>query len=559
MPDNGKHWSRVITDGPNRAPARSFYKAVGFTDEDLARPIVGIANTWIETMPCNFNLRKLAEKVKAGVRAAGGTPMEFNTIAISDAITMGTEGMKASLVSREVIADSIELLGRGYMFDAIVALVGCDKTVPGASLALIRLDVPSLVLYGGPMLAGRFQGRDVSILDVFEAVGANVAGRMSQQDFKELEDVACPGAGTCGGQFTANTMATALEFIGLSPMGTAGVPATDPRKDDVGFACGQLVMDLLRRDIRPSSILNRKSFDNAIAGVAATGGSTNAVLHLLAMARESGIPLGIDDFDSVSRRTPIIASLKPGGDFLAADLHAAGGIALVAKRLLEAGLVDGSPLTASGKTLGEEAMRAVPTEGQAVVATVANPFKSTGGLVILKGNLAPEGCVVKIAGHERLYHKGPARIFNREEEAMSAVTAREIKAGDVVVIRYEGPKGGPGMREMLGVTAALVGEGLGEQVALMTDGRFSGATRGLMVGHVAPEAASGGPIAIIEEGDTIVIDVEGRRLDLELDDARIKERLSRWHAPEPNYKSGVFAKYAAMVASASEGAITRAG
>jgi dihydroxy-acid dehydratase len=558
MPDNGKHWSHIITDGPNRAPARSFYKAVGFTDEDLARPIVGIANTWIETMPCNFNLRKLAEKVKAGVRAAGGTPMEFNTIAISDAITMGTEGMKASLVSREVIADSIELLGRGYMFDAIVALVGCDKTVPGASLALIRLDVPSLVLYGGPMLAGRFQGRDVSILDVFEAVGANVAGRMSEHDFKELEDVACPGAGTCGGQFTANTMATALEFIGLSPMGTAGVPATDPRKDDVGFACGQLVMDLLHRDIRPSSILNRKSFDNAIAGVAATGGSTNAVLHLLAMARESGIPLGIDDFDTVSRRTPIIASLKPGGDFLAADLHAAGGIALVAKRLLEAGLVDGSRLTASGKTLGEEAMRAAPTEGQAVVATVANPFKSTGGLVILKGNLAPEGCVVKIAGHERLYHKGPARIFNREEDAMAAVTAREIEAGDVVVIRYEGPKGGPGMREMLGVTAALVGEGLGEQVALMTDGRFSGATRGLMVGHVAPEAASGGPIAAIEEGDRIVIDVEGRRLDLELDDARIKERLSRWHAPEPNYKSGVFAKYAAMVASASEGAITRA-
>jgi dihydroxy-acid dehydratase len=558
MPDNGKHWSRVITDGPNRAPARSFYKAVGFTDEDLARPIVGIANTWIETMPCNFNLRTLAEKVKAGVRAAGGTPMEFNTIAISDAITMGTEGMKASLVSREVIADSIELLGRGYMFDAIVALVGCDKTVPGASLALIRLDVPSLVLYGGPMLAGRFQGRDVSILDVFEAVGANVAGRMSQRDFKELEDVACPGAGTCGGQFTANTMATALEFIGLSPMGTAGVPATDPRKDAVGFACGQLVMDLLRRDIRPSNILNRKSFDNAIAGVAATGGSTNAVLHLLAMARESGIPLGIDDFDSVSRRTPIIASLKPGGDFLAADLHAAGGIALVAKRLLESGLVDGSPLTASGKTLGEEALRAAPTEGQAVVATVANPFKSTGGLVILKGNLAPEGCVVKIAGHERLYHKGPARIFNREEHAMAAVTAREIKAGDVMVIRYEGPKGGPGMREMLGVTAALVGEGLGEQVALMTDGRFSGATRGLMVGHVAPEAASGGPIAAIEEGDTIVIDIEGRRLDLELPAAAINERLSRWHAPEPNYKSGVFAKYAAMVASASEGAITRA-
>jgi len=545
-----------MTDGRNRAPARSFFKAVGFTDEDLARPIIGIANTWIETMPCNYHLRRLAERVKAGVRAAGGTPMEFNTIAISDAETMGTEGMKASLVSREIIADSIELVGRGYMFDAMVALVGCDKTIPGAAMALIRLNIPSLVLYGGSIQPGRFRGRDVTIQDVFEAVGATAAGRMTEQDLKELEDVACPGAGACGGQYTANTMATVLEFIGLSPMGTASVPATDPRKDEVAYRCGQQVMDLLRKDIRPSQILSRKAFDNAIAAVAATGGSTNAVLHLLAMAREAGVELSIDDFDHVSRRTPLIADLKPGGRFVAVDLYHAGGIELVARRLVEAGMVDGTQLTASGRSLAEEALLAGEKEGQQVVRTLDNPLKPTGGLVILRGNLAPEGCVVKVAGHERTYHRGPARVFDREEDAMEAVTRREIKPGDVVVIRYEGPKGGPGMREMLGVTAAIVGEGLGEEVALLTDGRFSGATKGLMAGHVAPEAASGGPIAIVREGDYIIFDVEARRLDVELSEDEIKERLSRWQAPEPRYKSGVFAKYASLVSSASEGAVT---
>jgi dihydroxy-acid dehydratase len=557
MSGNGKHRSRILIEGRNRAAARSFFKGVGFTDEDLARPIVGIANTWIETMPCNYHLRHLAERVKAGVRAAGGTPMEFNTIAISDAETMGTEGMKASLVSREVIADSIELCGRGYFFDAMVALVGCDKTIPGAALALIRLDVPSLVLYGGSIQPGRFRGSDVTIQDVFEAIGANAAGRMTDEELKALEDAACPGPGACGGQYTANTMATVLEFIGLSPLGVNGVPATDPRKDEVAYRCGELVIDLLRKGIRPSHILTRKAFENAIAAVAATGGSTNAVLHLLAMATEAGIELSIDDFDSVSRRTPLIADLKPGGRFVAVDLYKAGGIELVAKRLIEAGLVDGSQLTASGKTLAELAMLALETPGQQVVRTVDNPLKQTGGLVILKGNLAPEGCVVKIAGHERMFHRGPARVFNREEDAMDAVTSGKIKPGDVVVIRYEGPKGGPGMREMLGVTAAIVGEGLGEEVALLTDGRFSGATRGLMAGHVAPEAASGGPIAVIEEGDHIVFDIEARRLDLELSDNEISERLKRWQAPEPRYKSGVFAKYASLVSSASEGAVTR--
>src|SRR5215510_2821539 len=551
-----KHKSHILTDGRNRAGARSFFKAVGFTDEDLARPLVGVSNTWIETMPCNYHLRHLAEKVKAGVRAAGGTPMEFNTIAIRDAKTMGTEGMKASLVSREVIADSIELCGRGYMFDAIVALVGCDKTLPGASLALIRLDVPSLVLYGGSIQPGRFRGRDVTIQDVFEAIGANAAGRMTDEELKELEDVACPGAGACGGQYTANTMATVLEFLGLSPMGTASVPAADPRKDQVASRCGELVMELLRKGIRPSDILTRKAFENAIAAAAATGGSTNVVLHLLAMAREAGVPLDIDDFDKVSRRTPLIADLKPGGRFVAVDLYKAGGIELVAKRLVEAGLVDGGQMTASGKTLAEGALQAREAQGQEVVRTLENPIKLTGGLVILKGNLAPEGCVAKIAGHERLYHRGPARVFNREEDAMDAVTRREIKAGDVVVIRYEGPKGGPGMREMLGVTAAIVGEGLGESVALLTDGRFSGATRGLMAGHVAPEAASGGPIAALREGDIIIIDIEKRRLDVELSEKEIKARLAEWRPPSPRYTSGVFLKYAALVSSASEGAVT---
>jgi dihydroxy-acid dehydratase len=533
-------------------------KGIGFTDEDLARPIVGVANTWIETMPCNYHLRDLAVKVKEGIRQAGGTPMEFNTISVSDGVTMGTEGMKGSLVSREVIADSIELVGRGYMFDAIVALVGCDKTLPGAAMALIRLNVPSICLYGGSIAPGKFHGRDVTILDVFEAVGANAAGHMSDADLRELESVACPGAGACGGQFTANTMAMALEFIGLSPMYTASVAATDPRKNEVAVRCGALVMDLLRRGVRPREILTRQAFENAIAGVAASGGSTNAVLHLLAMAREADIPLTIDDFDVVSRRTPLLADLKPGGRYVAVDLDHAGGVPLVAKRLVAAGLMDGGQQTPSGKSVAEEAERAVETPGQDVVRPFDQPLKPTGGLVILKGNLAPEGCVVKIAGHERSHHRGPARVFDCEEAAMAAVTGRQLRAGDVVVIRYEGPRGGPGMREMLGVTAAIVGEGLGETVALLTDGRFSGATRGLMVGHVAPEAAHGGPIAAVREGDTITIDIDARRIDVELSDAEIRERLANWKAPAPRYTTGVFAKYAALVSSASEGAITRA-
>ena len=552
-----RHRSRTLYEGRDRAPARSYLKAIGFTDEDIARPIVGIANSWTETMPCNFNLRRLAEQVKRGVREAGGTPMEFNTIAISDGITMGTEGMKTSLVSREIIADSIELVGRGHMFDALVVLVGCDKTIPGGAMALLRLDVPGVVLYGGSIQPGRFQGRDVTIQDLFEAVGANAAGRMSDRDLGELEDRVCPGAGACGGQFTANTMAMALEFLGLSPMGTASVAATDPAKDTVGLETGKLVMDVLRRGLRPREIVTRAAFENAIAGVAASGGSTNAVLHLLALAREVGVPLTIDDFDRVSRGTPLWADLKPGGRFTAVDLGHAGGSGVVAKRLVAAGLAAGAAVTATGRTFAEEAARAVERAGQEVVRPLEQPLKPTGGLVILRGNLAPEGCVVKMAGHERLRHRGPARVFEREEDAMAAVTRREIRAGDVVVIRYEGPRGGPGMREMLGVTAALVGEGLGEQVALLTDGRFSGATRGLMAGHVAPEAAVGGPIAAVAEGDTITFDVEARRLDLDVSESILRERLARWRAPVPRYTSGVFAKYVALVSSAAEGAVTR--
>jgi dihydroxy-acid dehydratase len=553
-----KSRSRAITNGRDRAPARAMLKGIGFTDADLARPIVGIANTWTETMPCNYGLRDLAVHVKEGIRAAGGTPMEFNTISVSDGVTMGTEGMKASLVSREVIADSIELMGRGYLFDAMVVLVGCDKTIPAAAMALIRLDTPGVVLYGGSIQPGHFKGKDVTIQDVFEAVGANAAGRMTDADLKMLEDVACPGAGACGGQFTANTMATVMEFIGLSVMSTASVPATDPRKKAVGVRAGRVVMDMLNRDLRPSRILTRTSFENAIAGVAATGGSTNAVLHLLAMAREAGIPLTIDDFDAVSARTPLIADLKPGGRFVAADLDHAGGIPLVAQRLVKAGLLDGTQLTPTGRTIAEEAAVAVETPGQEVVTSMAKPLKPTGGLVILKGNLAPEGCVVKVAGHERLVHRGPARVFDREEDAMAAVTKRQIRENDVVVIRYEGPRGGPGMREMLGVTAAIVGEGLGNTVALLTDGRFSGATKGLMAGHVAPEAAVGGPIAAVREGDIITFDIPKRRLDVELSDDDLKNRLKSWKAPEPRYRAGVFAKYAAMVSSASEGAVTKA-
>ena len=557
MPVDLKHRSRIITDGRDRAGARAMLKAIGFTDADLAKPIVGIANTWIETMPCNFHLRRLAERVKAGVRFAGGTPMEFNTIAISDGVTMGTEGMKASLVSREVVADSIELVGRGHLFDAMVALVGCDKTIPGAAMALIRLNVPSIVLYGGSIAAGRFQGHDVTIGDVYEAIGANAVGLMSDAELKQLENAACPAAGACGGQFTANTMSTVMEFIGLSPMGANSVPAMDPLKDEVAYRTGQMVMDLLRRGVRPLDILTRQSYENAIASVAATGGSTNAVLHLLAMAREGGVPLSIEDFDTVSSRTPIIADLKPGGRYVAVDVHRAGGIPLIAKKLLEAGLIDGSQKTPSGRTIAEEAQMALETQGQDVVRPVSNPLKKTGGLVILKGNLAPEGCVIKVAGVERTYHRGPARVFNCEEDAMRAVTSKSIQAGDVVVIRYEGPRGGPGMREMLGVTGALVGEGLAESVALATDGRFSGATHGLMAGHLAPEAARGGPIAAVADGDVITFDVDKRRLDVELSEAEIQKRLANWKEPEPRYKTGVFAKYAALVSSASEGAITR--
>jgi dihydroxy-acid dehydratase len=554
---NPKHRSSIITDGRDRAGARAMLKGIGFTDEDLTRPIIGVANTWTETMPCNYHLRRLAVKVKEGIRAAGGTPMEFNTIAISDGVTMGTEGMKASLVSREVIADSIELVGRGHMFDAVIALVGCDKTIPGAALALIRLNVPGLILYGGSIAPGHFRGKDVTVGDVYEAIGANAAGRMSDADLRDLENVACPGAGACGGQFTANTMAMVLEFIGLSPMGTTSVPAIDPRKDEVALRCGQLTMDILRRGVTPRDILTRQAFENAIAGVAASGGSTNAVLHLLAMAREVGVPLTIDDFDIISKRTPLLADLKPGGRYVAVDLDRAGGVPLLVQRLVSAGLVDGKQMTPSGRTLGEEASTAVETPGQDVVRSLSGPIKLNGGLVILKGNIAPEGCVVKISGHERLYHRGPARVFDREEDAMSAVTHGKIKAGDVVVIRYEGPRGGPGMREMLGVTGAIVGAGLGETVALLTDGRFSGATRGLMVGHVSPEAARGGPIAALQEGDIIVFDIDARQLDVELSDAEIAARLSNWAEPAPRYTSGVFAKYAALVSSASEGAITQ--
>ena len=552
-----KHNSRTITDGRDRAAARSYYYSIGFTREDIDKPIVGIANTWIGTMPCNFNLRLLAAKVADGIRAAGGTPMEFNTIAISDGITMGTEGMKTSLISREVIADSIELTTRGYMFDALVCLVGCDKTIPAASMALARLNIPGIIVYGGSILPGTFDGRDVTVQDVFEGIGANAAGTMSDADLDRLEHAACPGPGACGGQYTANTMALAMEFIGLSPFGSASVPAVDPRKDDVGLRAGEIVMDVLRRNVRPLDILTRAAFDNAIAGVAATGGSTNAVLHLLALAREANVPLTIDDFDMISDRTPLLADLKPGGRYVAADLDRAGGTQLVAARLVEGGYADAGAQTPSGHSFGEEAQQAKETAGQDVVRPLSDPLKKTGGLVILKGNLAPEGCVVKVAGHERLTHRGPARVYDREEDAMAAVTRREIKHGDVVVIRYEGPKGGPGMREMLGVTSAIVGEGMGETVALLTDGRFSGATRGLMAGHVAPEAFSGGPIASVREGDMISFDIPNRRLDVEISDDEMEARLRDWRAPAPRYTSGVMAKYAALVSSASEGAITR--
>jgi dihydroxy-acid dehydratase len=552
-----KHRSRGITDGRDQAPARAMFKAIGFTDQDLSRPIIGVANTWIETMPCNFHLRRLSAKVKEGIRAAGGTPMEFNTIAISDGETMGTEGMRASLVSREVIADSIELVCRGQMFDAVVCVVGCDKTIPAAGMALARLNLPGLVLYGGTIAAGSYKGKNLTIQDVFEAVGANAAGKITDAELLEIENVACPSSGACGGQFTANTMSTVMELIGLSPMGFNGVPAMDPRKDEIAFRCGEVIMNVLRQGILPRNILTRAAFENAIAGVACTGGSTNAVLHLLAISREAGLPLQIEDFQKVSERTPILADLKPSGKYVAADVDKAGGIPVIAKRLLDGKFVDGSALTVTGKTFAEEANQAKETPGQPVIAPLDHPLKKTGGLVILKGNLAPEGCVAKISGHERLSHRGPARVFDCEEDAMTAVTSKKIKAGDVVVIRNEGPKGGPGMREMLSVTGALVGEGLGGSVALLTDGRFSGATHGLMMGHVSPEAALGGPIAAVREGDMIHIDVNQRLLEMEISDAEIKQRMAGWKPPKPRYPTGVFAKYAALVTSAAEGAVTR--
>lgn len=549
--------SQAITQGPDRAPSRAMLKAIGLTDEDLARPLVGVANTWIEVMPCNFHLRRLSAKVKEGVRAAGGTPIEFNTVAVSDGIAMGTEGMKASLVSREVVADSIELVTRGHLFDAVVCLSGCDKTIPGTVMALARLDLPSLMLYGGSIMPGRFQGRDVTIQDVFEGVGAYAAGKMSADDFKDLEDHACPGAGACGGQFTANTMATAFEVLGISPMGSASVPAMDREKDDVAFRAGELVMDLLRRGVTARQIITRPALENAIAAIATTGGSTNGVLHLLGVAREAEVELNIEDFDRISSDTPLLADLKPGGRFVANDLYRAGGVPLVVQRLLDGKRLNGDCITVTGQTIAEVGKAAKETPGQEVVRPLSQPIKPTGGLVILKGNLAPEGCVLKVAGHERMTHRGPARVFDREEDSFHAVQKGEVKAGDVVVIRYEGPKGGPGMREMLGVTAALVGAGLGDSVALLTDGRFSGATHGLMAGHVAPEAAERGPIAALRNGDTIVFDVGARRLDVELSRSEMDARLRDWKPPQPRYRSGVMAKYARLVSSASEGAVTR--
>jgi dihydroxy-acid dehydratase len=548
--------SSAITDGPHRAGARSMLRACGLRDDDFSKPLVGVANTWIEIGPCNYHLRELAVHVKDGIRAAGGTPLEFNTISISDGITMGTEGMRASLISREVITDSIELVTRGNLFDAVVVLVGCDKTIPAGIMALARLNIPGLVLYGGSIAPGKFEGHAVTIQDVYEAIGSHSHGDMSDARLKALEESACPGAGACGGQFTANTMALVCEFLGIAPMGLSSVPATDPGKAQAGHRAGELVMDLLRNNVTPSKIITKTAIENAIAGVAATGGSTNSVLHLLAIANEARIPLSIDDFDRISARVPIIADLKPGGRFVATDLYAAGGTALVAKRLLDAKFLRGDAITVSGRTLAEEVSAAKETPGQEVVRKIDAPLKPTGGLVILKGNLAPEGCVIKVAGHNYQHFRGPARVFDNEEAAFAAIEKNQIRAGDVVVIRYEGPKGGPGMREMLAVTAALVGAGLSDSVALLTDGRFSGATRGFMVGHVAPEAANGGPIAAIADGDMVVFDIASRKLDVELAHAEIQRRLASWRAPAPRFASGVMAKYALLVSSASIGAVT---
>ncbi len=555
--DPAKRHSAAITDGPDRAGARSMLKAVGFTDADLAKPLIGVATTWIETMPCNLNQRHLAEFAKAGIRAAGGTPMEFNTIAISDGVTMGTEGMKTSLVSREVIADSIELVVRGQMLDGVVCIVACDKTVPGAAMALGRLDVPGVVLYSGTIRPGHYRGQTATIVSVYEAIGAYRAGKMSLEELHEIEDAACPGPGACGGQYTANTMSTVMEFMGLSPAGLNGIPAEDPDKEAAARRTGEIVMDLVRRDVRPSSLVTRASLENGIASIAATGGSTNGVLHMLAIAHEFGISLDIDDFGRIADRTPLIADMRPGGRYAATELYEAGGVALVMRELLKRpGLLHGDEPTVDGRTIAQIAAAAVETPGQKVVLPLETPLKPNGGLAILHGSLAPEGCVVKLAGHERRHHRGPARVFDSESACYDAVRAQLIKAGDVVVIRYEGPVGGPGMQEMLQVTAALVGEGLGDSVALLTDGRFSGGTHGLMIGHVAPEAALGGPIAIVQEGDPIVIDVDRKALDLDIPAAEVARRFEAWSRPAPRYRTGVLAKYAALVGSASAGAVT---
>ncbi len=548
--------SLALTEGPDRAPARAMLRAVGLTDDDFTRPLIAIANTWSEITPCNYHLRDLAASVKQGIREAGGTPIEFNTIVVSDGISMGTEGMKASLISREVVADSIELVVRGHLFDGVIALSGCDKTIPGCVMALARLNLPSIMLYGGSIMPGEFHGKPVSIQDVFEAVGSHAKGKMTTEELIELERRACPGAGACGGQFTANTMSIAFEFLGISPMGFNGVPALDPRKHQVAKECGKILINLLKNDLRPRDIITRPALENAIAAIATTGGSTNGVLHLLALAHEMSLPLNIDDFDTINRHVPLLADLKPGGQFMAADLYQAGGTPLVAKWLLESGHLHGNQITVTGRTLAEEAATAKETSGQKVLFPPSHPIKPTGGLVILKGNLAPEGCVVKVAGHAKLAHHGPAKVFDCEEDAFQAVQQGKIVDGDVVVIRYEGPQGGPGMREMLGVTSAIVGAGLGESVALLTDGRFSGATYGFMAGHVAPEAAKGGPIAAVQNGDLIHIDITARRLDVELSDQEIQARLAKWTPPAPRYTTGVLAKYAKMVSSASLGAVT---
>jgi dihydroxy-acid dehydratase len=548
--------SHVMIDGPNRAPARAMMRGAGYTDADFKKPLVGVAHSWIEIMPCTVHLRKIAEWVKEGIREAGGTPVECNTIAVSDGIAMGTEGMKASLVSREIVADSIELVVRGHQLDALVAISGCDKTIPGCVMALARLDVPGLMLYGGSIMPGRFEGRDVTIGDVFEAVGAHNAGTLSEAKLEELERVACPGAGACGGQFTANTMATAFEAMGISPAGSSGVPALDPRRQAVAREAGRLVMQLLRSDQRPSRVITRDGLENAIAAVMATGGSTNAVLHLLAVAREANVELSIDDFDRISKRTPLLADMKPWGRFTAPDMDKAGGIMLVMQRLLEAGLLKKDALTVTGRTIGEEARAAKETPGQEVVRPLKTPLAPSGGLAILRGSLAPDGCVTKVAGHDSPTRTYNAKVFDREEDAFAAIEEKQVVAGDIVVIRYEGPKGGPGMREMLAVTGALVGAGLGDKVALVTDGRFSGATHGIVVGHVAPEAATGGPIGLVRDGDRITINVADRRIDLDVDDAELARRRTSWRAPETRYRTGVLAKYAKLVSSASEGAVT---